>query len=209
MKRLLIILLLFPLIVSAEEVLIPNAKSGVLIEESTGKVLYEKNSNERLAPASMTKIMTMLLIMEALEEGKISLDDKVYVSNNAASMGGSQAFLEANSEIKASELLKAIAVASANDAAVAMAEAINGSVASFVSRMNLKAKALGCINTNFVNVHGLDDDNHYTTAYDMALIARELLKYKEILKYSSIYEDYLKKPDGSSTWMVNTNKVVY
>lgn len=211
MKKVLLflILLIIPLLVKAEEIpLAQNASSGILIEFTTGKVLFEKASNEKMAPASMTKIMTMLLIMEAVESGKISLDDMIPISVNAASMGGSQVFLQPNTEIKAEELIKSIAVASANDSAVAMAEAIAGTTDAFVNKMNEKAKALGCINTNFANVHGLDDPNHYTTAHDMALMARELLKYEDILKYSSIYEAYLKKPDGTSTWMVNTNKLI-
>ena len=211
MKKVLLflVLLLISLWVKAEEIpLAQNAGSGILIEFTTGKVLYEKASNEKMAPASMTKIMTMLLIMEAVENGKISLDDMIPISAYAASMGGSQVFLQPNTEIKAEELIKSIAVASANDSAVAMAEAIAGTTDAFVNKMNEKAKALGCINTNFANVHGLDDPNHYTTAHDMALMARELLKHEDILKYSSIYEDYLKKPDGTSTWMVNTNKLI-
>lgn len=185
------------------------APSGILIEYSTGKVLYEKKSHEKMAPASMTKIMTLLLTMEALERGDISLEEEVIISNNAASMGGSQVFLDPNTKIKLEELLKAIVIASANDAAVAMAERISGTQDAFVNKMNQRAKELGCNNTNFVNVHGLDDSNHYTTAYDMALMARELLKHDDILKYTTIYEAYLNKPDGTSIWMVNTNKPVY
>lgn len=210
MKKIFIfIILLFPLLVKAEDVtLAPNAGSGILMEVSTGKVLFEKTANEKMAPASMTKMMTLLLIMESLDDGKISLDDNILVSANAASMGGSQVFLQPNTEIKAEELIKSIAVASANDSSVAMAEAIAGTVDAFVNKMNDKCKMLGCINTNFANVHGLDDPNHYSTAHDMALIARELLKHENILKYSSIYEAYLQKPDGTSTWMVNTNKLI-
>ncbi len=210
MKKILaiIILLSFPIVVKASEDYTPNATSGILMEYSTGKILYEKNANEKLAPASMTKIMTMLLIMEAIDEGKIKLDDMIFVSNNASSMGGSQVFLQPNTSFKAEELLRSIAIASANDSAVAMAEAISGSTSAFVQKMNEKAKKLGATNTNFANVHGLDDPNHYTTAQDMALFARELLKYEDILKYSSTYEAYLQKPDGTSTWMVNTNKLI-
>ncbi len=211
MKKILLFLgiLLIPLLCNAEEsTLAANATSGVLMEYSTGKILYEKASNEKLAPASMTKIMTLLLIMEAIENGKINLNDMIPISANAASMGGSQVFLQPNTEIKAEELIKSIAVASANDSAVAMAEAIAGTTDAFVNKMNERARGLGCINTNFVNVHGLDDPNHYTTAHDMALMARELLKHENILKYSSIYEAYLQKPDGTSTWMVNTNKLI-
>lgn len=213
MKKVCIFLMLFlmPLVIArAEELnLASNAKSAILIENSTGKILYENNANEKLAPASMTKIMTMLLIMEAIDDGSLSIDDTVIISNNASKMGGSQVFLEPNSEMKVNELIKSIAIASANDAAVAMAEKVGGTLENFVKIMNDKCKTLGCKNTNFVNVHGLDDDNHYSTAYDMSLMARELLKHEQILNYTSIYEEYLNKPDGSSTWMVNTNKVVF
>lgn len=206
-KIILFILLLFPIFVKAED-LTPNAESGILIEYSTGKILYSKKIDEKLAPASMTKIMTLLLIMEAVEEGKINLDDNISISTNASSMGGSQVFLDPNTEMKAEELIKSIAIASANDSAVAMAEAISGTTANFVSRMNSRAKELGCKNTNFTNVHGLDEEGHYSTAYDMSLIARELLKHEQILKYTSTYEAYLNKPNGTSTWMVNTNKLI-
>ena len=206
-KIILFILLLFPIFVKAED-LTPNAESGILIEYSTGKILYSKKIDEKLAPASMTKIMTLLLIMEAVEEGKINLDNNIPISTNASSMGGSQVFLDPNTEMKAEELIKSIAIASANDSAVAMAEAISGTTANFVSRMNSRAKELGCKNTNFKNVHGLDEEGHYSTDYDMSLIARELLKHEQILKYTSTYEAYLNKPNGTSTWMVNTNKLI-
>lgn len=206
-KIILFILLLFPIFAKAED-LTPNAESGILIEYSTGKILYSKKIDEKLAPASMTKIMTLLLIMEAVEEGKINLDNNIPISTNASSMGGSQVFLDPNTEMKAEELIKSIAIASANDSAVAMAEAISGTTANFVSRMNSRAKELGCKNTNFKNVHGLDEEGHYSTAYDMSLIARELLKHEKILKYTSTYEAYLNKPNGTSTWMVNTNKLI-
>lgn len=209
MKKIIILLLILiiPVTVKAEELDL-TAKSSILIEASTGEILSEKNSDEKLAPASMTKIMTMLLIMESLEKNDYTLEDKVNISTNAASMGGSQVFLEAGSELKVKELLKAIAIASANDAAVAMAEYTAGSTESFVNLMNEKAASLGCTNTTFKNVHGLDTEGHLTTAKDMAIMARELLKHEEILNYSSIYEEFLNKPDGSSTWMVNTNKLI-
>lgn len=209
MKKIIILLLILiiPVTVKAEELDL-TAKSNILIEASTGEILSEKNSDEKLAPASMTKIMTMLLIMESLEKNEYSLEDKVNISTNAASMGGSQVFLEAGSELKVKELLKAIAIASANDAAVAMAEYTAGSTESFVNLMNEKAASLGCTNTTFKNVHGLDTEGHLTTAKDMSIMARELLKHEEILTFSSIYEEFLNKPDGSSTWMVNTNKLI-
>ena len=184
------------------------SKSAVLIEPSTNTLIYDLNKDERLAPASMTKLMTMLLIMESIDEGKINLDDKVLISKNAASMGGSQVFLEENSEIEVEQLLKGIAIASGNDAAVAMAEYIAGNTEEFVNMMNNKVKELGLKNTNFVNVHGLDAENHYYSAYDMSQIAIELLKYEKILEYTSLYEEYLVKPDGTKTWLVNTNKLV-
>lgn len=210
MKKILIITLLLTLSISkikAEEIDL-TAPSAILIEQTTGKVLYEKNSHEKMAPASMTKIMTLLLTFEALERNEITLEEEVYISTNASSMGGSQVFLDPNTKIKLEELIKAITIASANDAAVALAERISGTIDSFVNKMNERAKELGCTNTNFANVHGLDNENHYTTAYDMSLIAKELLKHEEILKYTTIYESYLNKPDGTSIWMVNTNKLI-
>ena len=209
----LILLSLFIFIpsVAAEEVssdLAPNSKSAILLDASTKTILFKKNEQEKLAPASMTKVMSMLLIMEAIDNGNLSLDDDVTISENAASMGGSQVYLQAGETYKVKELLKGIAVASGNDAVVAMAEKISGTVSDFVARMNERAKELGAVNTHFVNPHGLDAEDHYTTAYDMALMAFELLKHPTILEYTSIYEDYLQKNDGSSIWLVNTNKLV-
>ena len=214
MKKILCFLFLFfvgVMIVSAEETvsdLAPNSKSAILLDATTGTILYKKNENERLAPASMTKVMSMLLIMEAIDGGSLSLEDEVVISENAASMGGSQVYLQAGEVYQVKELLKGIAVASGNDAVVAMAEKVSGTVDDFVQRMNERAKELGAMDTNFVNPHGLDAENHHTTAYDMALFAKELLKHPTILQYTSIYEDYLQKKDGSSIWLVNTNKLV-
>lgn len=203
----LFLFLLFPLVAKANE-LAPNAKSAILIEASTGKVLYEKNADEALAPASMTKIMTLLLTMEAIDKGNIKLDDMVRVSEKAAKMGGSQVFLAANDEYKLEEIIKAVCIASGNDAAVVLAEAIGGSIENFIDMMNKKARELSLTSTNFVNPYGLDADGHLTSARDMAIMARELVKHELILKYSSIYEEYLNKPDGTRVWMVNTNKLV-
>ena len=203
-----IISLLFVVKVSAIENLAPNSKSAILIETSTGKIIYENNKDEKLAPASMTKIMSMLLIMEAIDSGKLSYEDDVVISENAANMGGSQVFLETGEIYKVKDLLKGIAIASGNDAVVAMAEKVAGSEEEFVKMMNDKVTALGLKNTVFKNPHGLDTEGHFSTAYDMAIIARELLKHEDILNYTGIYEDYLKKNDGSSTWLVNTNKLV-
>ena len=188
--------------------LAPNSKSAILLDFDTGKILYSKNDNEVLPPASMTKIMSMLLIMERIDNKTLSLTDEVTISENAASMGGSQVFLQAGETYKVEELLKGIAIASGNDAVVAMAEKVSGSVSDFVALMNEKAKSLGLTNTKFLNPHGLDTEGHVTTARDMAIIARELIKHTSILKFTSIYEDYLKKSDGSSIWLVNTNKLV-
>ena len=203
------IMLMMPLIVHAEDLnLAENAKSAILIEASTGEVLYQKNASERLAPASMTKIMSLILIMENIEKGNLKWNDIVVVSKNAASMGGSQIFLEANEMMTVEDLVKGICVASGNDATVALAEKIAGTEASFVKLMNDKASSLGLKNTHFVNATGLDAEGHYSSASDMAVMARELVKHQKILEFSSIYEDYLRKNTSNSFWLVNTNKLV-
>lgn len=211
MKKIIItifIFILFMPIVKAEDSLNLDSESAILIDEASGKVLYEKNPDAKLPMASMTKIMSMLLIMEKIESGALKYDDNVIISKNASGMGGSQVFLQEGEEYKVEALLKCIAVSSANDAVVAMAEKISGSVESFVNLMNEKAKELGLANTKFANPHGLDSENHYSSARDMSKLARELLKHKDILKFTSIYEDYLTKPDGSQVWLVNTNRLV-
>lgn len=188
--------------------LAPSAKSGILIERDTGKVMFEKKAHEPLPPASMTKIMTMLLIMEEIDKGNLKKNEMIRISENAASMGGSQIFLEAGEEMSVDDLLKGIAVASANDASVALAERISGSEEAFVKRMNQKVKELGLKNTKFQNVSGLPAKDHYSTAYDMAMMAKELLSHESITKYTSIYEDYLRKGTDNEFWLVNTNKLV-
>lgn len=185
-----------------------DARSAILIERDTGTVLYDKNSNEQLPPASMTKIMTMLLIMEALDSGKLKMDEKVRTSEYAASMGGSQVFLEPGEEMTAEEMLRAIAIGSANDASVAIAERIAGSEEAFVQQMNKKVKDLGLKNTLFQNTTGLPSDNHYSTAHDMAIIAKELLKYEGITKFTGTYESYLRENTDEKFWLVNTNRLV-
>ncbi|MCB7069169.1 D-alanyl-D-alanine carboxypeptidase [Caldibacillus sp. 210928-DFI.2.22] len=185
-----------------------NAKSAILIERDTGTVLFEKNSDERLSPASMTKIMTMLLIMEALEDGKIQWNEKVRTSEYAASMGGSQVFLEEGEEMTVDELLRAISIGSANDASVAMAERIAGSEKQFVKMMNQKAKELGLKDTKFQNATGLPAKNHYSSARDMAILAKELLKHEKITNYTSQYESYLREGTDKKFWLVNTNRLV-
>ncbi len=185
-----------------------NAKSAIMIEASTGKVIFEKNANEALPMASMTKMMTLLIIMENIDSGNLKWDEKVVASEHAASMGGSQIFLEVGEEMTVEDLVKGICIGSGNDAAVAMAERIGGTEEEFVKMMNEKAKKLGLKDTNFVNACGLDDDNHYSSAYDMAMIAKELVKYDKILEYTGTYEDYLRKDTDNSFWLVNTNKLV-
>ncbi|MEG1143134.1 MAG: serine hydrolase [Bacilli bacterium] len=186
----------------------PSAKSSILIEASTGDVIYSKNIEEKAAMASLTKVMTLLLTMEALEDKTIFLTDDVYVSKNAASMGGSQIYIGENNKIKLLDLLKGIGIASANDAAVAVAEHVSGNEEKFVLMMNDKAKKLGLKNTVFKNSHGLDEEGHFSSAEDLAIIARELVKYPLILSITSTYEEYL-KINGENRWLVNTNKVVY
>lgn len=185
-----------------------QASSAIVIEQDTGKVLFDKNPNEKLPPASMTKIMTMLLIMEQVEKGKLKLTDKVRASEHAASMGGSQIFLEPGEEMTVNEMLKGIAIASGNDASVAVAEHIAGSEEGFVNMMNKKAKDLGLKNTHFQNPTGLPAKDHYSTANDMAIMARELMKYPLIRKYTGKYEDYLREDTDKKFWLVNTNKLV-
>ncbi|WP_068671956.1 D-alanyl-D-alanine carboxypeptidase family protein [Oceanobacillus sp. Castelsardo] len=188
--------------------LAPDAKSAILIERDTGTVLFDKNAHDVLPPASMTKLMTLLLIMEAIDQGDLKKDEMIRVSERAASMGGSQIFLEAGEEMSVNDLLKGIAIASGNDASVAIAERLAGSEEAFVKKMNEKVKELGLKNTKFQNTTGLPSDDHYSTSYDMAMIAKELLKYEDITDYTSIYEDYLRKGKENEFWLVNTNKLV-
>jgi serine-type D-Ala-D-Ala carboxypeptidase (penicillin-binding protein 5/6) len=188
--------------------LVNSVASAVLIERDTGTIMYDKNSHEKLPPASMTKIMTMLLIMEALDEGRLKMDEKVRASEYAASMGGSQIFLEPGEEMTTQELLKGIAIGSGNDASVAMAERIAGSEEAFVEMMNNKVKELGLKNTKFQNTTGLPASDHYSTAYDMAMMAKELLKYEAITEFTGQYESYLRENTDNKFWLVNTNKLV-
>lgn len=185
-----------------------KSESGIIMEASTGKILFDKNMDEQKSPASMTKIMTMLLTVEAIESGKISLEDEVNISANASKMGGSQVYLEENSTATVEMLLKSFAIGSANDASVAVAEKIGGTESNFVNMMNKRAKELGAVNTTFKNPHGLDEEGHLTTAHDLALIAKELIKHKEILKLTSTYETTITHKNGKSLWLVNTNKLI-
>lgn len=196
---------------SAEETTLEfaeEATSAILMERDTGTVLFDKNSHERLPPASMTKIMTMLLIMEAIDEGRLNWDDKVRTSERAASMGGSQIFLEPGEEMTVKDMMKGIAIVSGNDASVAMAEHLAGSEKEFVRLMNERAKELGLTNTLFANSNGLPAENHYSSAYDLALMGKALLQHEKITEFTSIYEDYLREESSDPFWLVNTNKLI-
>ncbi|MBQ7226520.1 MAG: D-alanyl-D-alanine carboxypeptidase [Clostridia bacterium] len=184
-----------------------NAKSAVLMDVTTGTVLYEKNMNQALPPASVTKIMTLLLTFEAIEGGKLKYDQMLTVSENAASMGGSQVFLEPGEQMSVNELIKCVVVSSANDAAVTLAEHIGGSEEAFIAQMNKRASELGMKNTHFENATGLDDDvtNHLTSAFDIAVMSRELLKHEKITDYTTIWMDTIRNGEFG---LSNTNKLV-
>ena len=183
-----------------------SCESAILISQDTGEVLYEHNAHEKLRPASVTKVMTILLIMEEIDSGRLSYSDKIACSENASSMGGSQIWLDTTEELTVDEMLKAICVVSANDCTVAMAEHIAGSEEMFVEKMNQRAKELGMNDTTFKNCHGIDEDGHETSIYDIALMYREFLKnHPEITKYTTIWMDSLR--DGKSE-LVNTNKLI-
>ena len=183
-----------------------TSKSQILMEMSTGRVIYENNPDEKAYPASVTKIMTLLLIMEAIDSGKLTYEDKVICSENASKMGGSQIWFQPGEELTIDEALKCICVVSANDVCVAMSEHIGGNEENFVKMMNDKAKELGMIGTNFVNCHGIDDPNHYTTARDIAIMSRELMKnHPDITKYTTIWMDSIR---GGTFGLSNTNKLI-
>lgn len=201
-------MLVFALNDPATDNLATNAKSALIMEASTGKIVFEKNIHERYAPASMTKMMSLLLIMENIEEGKLSWDEEITTSAHASSMGGSQIFLQVGEKMSVRDLIRGIAIASGNDATVALAEKIGGTEEGFVKMMNDKAKVLGLKNTNFKNAVGLDEENHYSSAYDMAVIASNLVKYEKILEYTGTYEGYLREGTDRKFWLVNTNKLV-
>ena len=205
---LLISLLLIPSLVYAEEDITPNAKNSILVEVTTGKILYEKEKDTPVAVASLTKMMAQILILEEVENKRLSWDEEVKVSSNAASYGGTQIYLEPGEVMTVRDLMKGISMASANDATIALAERIAGTEDKFVEMMNKKAKELGLKNTNFINPTGLDYDNHYSSAYDMALIGIELLKHPVIFEFSSLYEDYLRQDTPNKFWLVNTNKLI-
>ena len=221
-----IVILLYPLTASATDYTMPtddgalytsadtsvegndfDCKSAILMEANTGRILYTQNADEALPPASVTKVMTLLLVMEAIDAGKIKLDDTVSVSERAASMGGSQIFLEVGEQMSVEDMLKSVIIASANDAACALAEFVCGSEAAFVEQMNLRAKSLGMNNTHFENTNGLDDtaQGHVTSARDIAIMSRKLIKHKKILEYSSIWMDTVR---NGAFGLTNTNRLV-
>lgn len=224
MKKLVVILILIGLFFSPIRVfavdssdnsgdnsgeLLGNAVSGVLIEANSGKIIYKKDMDKQVAVASMTKMVAQILILEAIERGDIKWSDVITVSKNAAEMGGSQIYIEEGEKITVEDLMKGISMASGNDATVQMAEVIGGSETEFVKLMNKKVQQLGLKNTHFSNCTGLDEENHYSSAYDMAMIARELVvNHPEILSFSSVYEDYLRENTENKFWLVNTNKLV-
>ncbi len=182
-----------------------SAPSAVLMEASTGKILYEKNSHDKRPCASVTKVMTLLLVFEAMDSGRLKLDDTITASEHAASMGGSDIWLEPGESMTADDMIKATVVASANDAAVALAEHLSGSEDTFVSQMNDRAAQLGMQDTTFKNCNGLDEEGHITSAYDVALMSRELIKHEKIFDYTSVWLDNLR---GGKTQIVNTNKLL-
>lgn len=193
-------------ITTTENVLNLTCGSAILIEQDTGKVLYEHNAHEQLRPASVTKVMSILLIMEALDEGRITLDTQIPCSENASNMGGSQIWLDTTETLSVDEMLKAICVVSANDCTVAMAEYLAGSEENFVQIMNKRAKELGMNDTTFKNCHGIDEDGHVTSSYDIALMSRELMKnHPRITKYTTIWMDSLRNGESE---LVNTNKLI-
>ena len=209
MKKVLILLLIiiFSFKVEAKE-LVPNAKAAILIDPDSKKILFEKNIYDEVSVASLTKMMGLLLIFEQIEAGEIKYTDKVIASANAASMGGSQIWLTEGEELTVDEMLKGIIMASANDGIVAMAEFVAGSEEAFVKMMNDKVKELKLLHTHFINPTGLDEKGHYSSAYDLAIIASELMKHEDVFKYTTLYEDYLRKDTDNKFWLVNTNKLI-
>lgn len=194
-------------VVSELEVGVPlsNVKSAVLIDADSGKILFTENADEKLPPASITKIMSLLLVMEAIENGQFTYETVLTCSDTAAKLGGSQIWLEPGEEMTVNDLIKAVAVVSANDATVLLAEAVAGSEEGFVTLMNSKAKSLGMNSTNFINSTGLDAENHYSSAYDVALMSKELLKHKKITEYTTVWMDTLRNGESQ---LVSTNKLV-
>lgn len=214
MKKLLILLMVIVVMIvpvhAEENSITPNAGASILIEANSRQVLYSNKETEKMYPASTTKIMTMILLFEAIHDNDLKWEDKITTSEYASSMGGSQVYLEPGEEMSVKDMFKAIAIASANDASVAVAETIGGNVEKFVSMMNEKAKDLGLVNTHFVNPTGLHDNNHYTCALDLAIMAAYLIEIggDELLSVTSLYDSYIREDSKQSFWLVNTNKLL-
>ncbi len=208
----LILSFIFPVFVLAESEndvnITKNATAAIMIEATTGEILYNQNANEKHSVASLTKMMSLIIFLEFVESGGMTYDEIVTVSETAKGIGGTQLWLETGEQISVNDLLKGIVMASANDAAVALAERVAGTEEAFVNQMNKKVKELGLKNTNFKNCTGFDEEGHYSTAYDMAIIAKELLNHEDIFKFSSVYESYIRENTVNKTWIVNTNKLV-
>lgn len=187
-----------------------HATSSILVEATTGETIYKQNPNKISSVASLTKMMGLIIIFDFINKGGTTYDEIITVSSYAKSMGGTQLYLETGEKISVNDLIKGIVMASANDAMVAMAERVSGTEEAFVKKMNLKAKELGLKNTHFVNCTGFDEENHYSTASDMAKIAMELVNnYPDVYKFSSVYESYVRENTSNKTWIANTNKPVY
>ena len=207
-----IVLTIMPVSVFGKNVkvnLTTNATASVMIEATTGKVLYEFNANKVVSVASLTKMMSLIIVFEFIEQGGMTYDEEITVSKNAQDMGGTQLWLAEGDKITVRDLIKGIVMSSANDAMYAVAERVAGTEEAFVTMMNNKAKELGLKNTSFKNCIGFDEKGQYSTAYDMALIAKELIKHEEIFSFSGVYEDYIRKGTDKEAWISNTNKVVY
>lgn len=207
-KIMLFLMIIFSVIVVNAGELVPNAKSAILIDPDSKKILYEKNIYDEVSVASLTKMMGLTIIFEKIDSGQIKYTDKVIASKNAADMGGSQIWLSEGEELTVDELLKGIIMASANDGIVAMAEYVAGSEEEFVKMMNDKVKELKLVHTHFVNPTGLDEKGHFSSAYDLSIIASELMKHTDVFKYTTLYEDYLRKDSNNKFWLVNTNKLI-
>lgn len=206
---LLISLIFIPTVVKANTLdITPNASKAVLMDYDTGEILYEKNKDKKTSIASLTKMMGLILIFEKIENGSLKQDEILTTSKNAKEMGGTQIWLEEGEKISVKDLIKGITMASANDAMVLMTERVSGTEQEFVKEMNKKAKELNLKNTNFVNSTGLDEEGNYSTAYDTAIIAKELIKHKKVLNYTKEYESYIRENTDNKTWIVNTNKLV-
>ena len=206
---LIISLILIPTVVKANTLdITPNASKAILMDYDTGEILYEKNKDKKTSIASLTKMMGLILIFEKIENGSLKQDEILTTSKNAKEMGGTQIWLEEGEKISVKDLSKGITMASANDAMVLMAERVSGTEQEFVKEMNKKAKELNLKNTNFVNSTGLDEEGNYSTAYDTAIIAKELIKHKKVLNYTKEYESYIRENTDNKTWIVNTNKLV-